>query len=81
MSHLEYVVPLIEKRTPLSGSLSRPVLSLSEPCAVVWVLCEMSPSRPPMDSIIFSTRMARSSPCLPQARSPSVALRGILTMK
>lgn len=40
-------------------------------------LCEMSPSRPPMDSIIFSTRMARSSPDFPQARFPGVVLHGI----
>lgn len=81
MSHLEYVVPLMAKRTPLSGSLFKACIVFERAMRCCAVLCEMSPSRPPMDSIIFSTRMARSSPCLPQARSPSVVLRGVLTVK
>lgn len=44
-------------------------------------LCEMSLSRPPMDSIIFSTRTARSSPDFPQARFPGAVLHGILITK
>lgn len=43
VSHLEYVVPLIAKCTPLSGSLWRPVLSLSELCAVVWFRVKWAP--------------------------------------
>lgn len=69
------------KQPPFSSTLPSACIVFAGAMCSCAALCEMSPSRPPMDSIIFSTRMARSSPDFPQARFPGVVLHGILITK
>lgn len=65
--------------SPFEQRSPKAVLPSPKPCALVR-LSEMSPSRPPTDSIIFSTLMASSSPDFPQACFPGVVLH-ILIIK